>query len=159
MADIQDGGGRGRSRSVELNLVPFIDLMSVLITFLLISAVWTQVSMIKLGASFVSQKDPAQNEPLKPPPMEDMVLRLDIKPAGYTLFVGKDVTQFAVAADGSYDLVGLLAQLEKVHQLYPDKKDCKLAVADVVPYETMINAMDATLKAGFSPSLLTGGPN
>ena len=40
-----DSGGRGRDVNTELNLVPVIDLMSVLITFLLISAVWTQVSI------------------------------------------------------------------------------------------------------------------
>lgn len=48
MAQIDSGGSKGRAVSVELNLVPFIDLMSVLITFLLITAVWTQVSMIQI---------------------------------------------------------------------------------------------------------------
>lgn len=159
MAEIQDGGGkRGRSRNVELNLVPFIDLMSVLITFLLISAVWTQVSMIKLGASFVSQKNPDEQEPPKPNPLEDLVLRLDVKENGYTLLVGKDRSEFPLLSDGSYDSVGLLAQLQKVKQLYPDKVDCKMAVSDSIVYEKMIIAMDVALKAGFEPGLLTGGP-
>jgi biopolymer transport protein TolR len=34
------GGGRGKSQNFDLNLVPFIDLLSVLITFLLVTAVW-----------------------------------------------------------------------------------------------------------------------
>jgi len=157
MADIQDGGGRGgRARNVELNLVPFIDLMSVLITFLLLSAVWTQVSMIKLGASFVSQRED-QNTEIKPQPMEDLVLRLDIRKTGYTLLVGKDTSQFPLV-NGGFDNVGLLAQLRKVKQLYPDKGDVKMAVSDDVVYEFIIGAMDSVLKAGFSPSLLTGGP-
>ena len=57
MAHISSGG-KGRDINTELNLVPVIDLMSVLITFLLITAVWTQVSMIQLGASFASPRDP-----------------------------------------------------------------------------------------------------
>ena len=38
MANIDDGGGK-KSSNVDINIVPFIDLMSVLIIFLLISAV------------------------------------------------------------------------------------------------------------------------
>ncbi|HEX4923807.1 MAG TPA: biopolymer transporter ExbD, partial [Bdellovibrionales bacterium] len=37
MAQIEEGGG-GRETTIELNLVPFIDLMSVCIIFLLITA-------------------------------------------------------------------------------------------------------------------------
>ncbi len=56
MAHIESGGSRGRKTNIELNLVPFIDLMSVLITFLLITAVWTQVSMIQIGSSLYGKK-------------------------------------------------------------------------------------------------------
>lgn len=158
MADIQDSGGRrgGRARNVELNLVPFIDLMSVLITFLLLSAVWTQVSMIQLGASFVSKQD-EDNQELKPPPMEDLVLKLDIKKTGYTLYVGKDVSNIPATPAG-FDNQTLFAQMQKVKQLYPDKGDVKMAIADDVVYDYVIAAMDTSLKAGFSPALLTGGP-
>ena len=51
MGQISSGGHGKKEVAVELNLVPFIDLMSVLITFLLITAVWTQVSMIQIGNS------------------------------------------------------------------------------------------------------------
>ena len=41
-----ESGGKGRRRSVdaELNLIPFIDLLSTCILFLLMTAVWVQVS-------------------------------------------------------------------------------------------------------------------
>jgi biopolymer transport protein ExbD len=56
MAHIDDGGGGGRNTTVDLNLVPIIDLMSVCIIFLLITAVWTQVSMIQIGSSIYGKK-------------------------------------------------------------------------------------------------------
>lgn len=152
-----DTGGKGRSVNTELNLVPFIDLMSVLITFLLISAVWTQVSMIQLGASFASPKNPSEKE-IKPPPHEDLVLRLDIKSNGYVLFVGKDVRPIPFVG-GKYDNVSLLADLAKVKQMYPDKAGVKMAISDEILYDVVVAAMDTGLKAGFSPELLTGGPN
>lgn len=152
-----DTGGRGRSVNTDLNLVPFIDLMSVLITFLLISAVWTQVSMIQLGASFASPKDPSQQE-IKPPPLEDLVLRLDVRANGYVLYVGKDVRPIPLVS-GKYDNESLLADLIKVKQMYPDKGGVKMAISDEILYEIVVGAMDTGLKAGFAPELLTGGPH
>lgn len=157
MAHIDSGGGRGRNTNFDLNLVPFIDLMSCLITFLLISAVWTQVSMIQLGASFASPKDPNQDV-VTPPTLENLVLRLDIKSTGYVLYVGKDIKQIPMI-NGDYDRDTLLADLQRVKQMYPDKGGIKLAIEDEIFYDHVVNVMDIGLKSGFAPELLTGGPN
>lgn len=156
MAHIESGGRGGRNPNVELNLVPVIDLMSVLITFLLISAVWTQVSMIQLGASFASPRDPEQQD-VKPPPIENLVLKLDVTQNGYVLYVGKDVKSLPMQ-NGSYDNDGLLAELMAVKNVYPDKGGVKMAISDEIQYEFVVAAMDTGLKAGFAPELLTGGP-
>lgn len=157
MAHIDSGSKGGRASNFELNLVPFIDLMSVLITFLLISAVWTQVSMIQLGASFASPRQD-QETPVKPPPLEDLVLRLDIKEGGYVLFVGKDIRSIPKVA-GEYDKETLRNDLMKVKQMYPDKGGIKLAIEDKIIYDNVISVMDIGMEAGFAPELLTGGPN
>ena len=156
MAHISSGG-KGRDVNTELNLVPVIDLMSVLITFLLITAVWTQVSMIQLGASFASPRDPEQKE-IKPPPLEDVVLKLEIRKTGYVLFVGKDVRPIP-KINNNYDDQSLEADLKKVKQLYPDKGGVKMAIENEILYEVVVGAMDTGLRAGFAPELLTGGPN
>lgn len=157
MAQIESGGRGGRSVNTELNLVPVIDLMSVLITFLLLSAVWTQVSMIQLGASFAAPKDPTQTD-IKPPPLEDVVLKLEVRETGYILFVGKDVRPIPKVND-AYDNESLEADLKKIKQLYPDKAGIKLAINDETLYEVVVGVMDTGLRAGFAPELLTGGPN
>ena len=83
MAQVE-GSKNGRDPNADLNLVPFIDLMSVLITFLLITAVWSQVSMIQLGSSIYGKKQENQTEPPPPPPeMADLPLRLDVKDFGF----------------------------------------------------------------------------
>ena len=87
MAEIQTSGG-GRKANLELNLVPFIDLMSVLITFLLITAVWSQVSMIQIGSSIYG-KNTGNSSEQPPPPDTDVVLKIEIRANGYTLTVGK----------------------------------------------------------------------
>lgn len=156
MAHIEAGGGKGRKVSLELNLVPFIDLMSVLITFLLITAVWSQVSMIQIGSSLYGKK--SEQAP-KLTPEADVVLKLDIKPQGYILTVGSQVINVPLL-NSEYDDVGLVAQLERAKQLYPNKMDAAIAMADTLPYERLIKGMDGFLKSGFPQiSVLTGGPN
>lgn len=156
MAHIESGGGKGRKVSLELNLVPFIDLMSVLITFLLITAVWSQVSMIQIGSSLYGKKDETQAPQI--PPKVDVVLKLEIRADGYSLNVGKQTINLPLV-NNDYDDVGLVAQLEKAKQLHPEKTDAAIAMSDELPYERLVKGMDGFLKAGFPQiSVLTGGP-
>lgn len=157
MAHIESGKSSGRRKQVDLNLVPFIDLMSVLITFLLITAVWTQVSMIQIGTTVNGKKN--ENNPVTPPPMADLVLKVDVKPAGYVLTAGQQVISLPLLSDGQFDEAGLLAQLQRVKQIYPEKQDVILALTGSLPYETLIKAMDMALTAGFpSIDIATGDP-
>lgn len=158
MAHIESGDSSGRKKNIELNLVPFIDLMSVLITFLLITAVWTQVSMIQIGSSLYGKKSDTQPSPT-PPPNADVVLKVDVKEIGYVLTVGRQVISLPMV-NQQFDESGLVAQLQRVKQLYPEKVDAVVSVADAIPYEQLIKAMDNCLRAGFSAiSVATGGPN
>src|SRR5215216_6604896 len=106
MAHIGDGDDDGRGTTVDLNLVPIIDLMSVCITFLLITAVWTQVSMIQIGSSIYGKKSDTQ--PSTPPPLSDVVLKVDVKMIGYVLTVGKQVISLPKVS-GEFDDAGLIA--------------------------------------------------
>ena len=154
MAHIEERNGQGgRKSNVDLNLVPFIDLMSVCIIFLLITAVWTQVSMIQLGSSVYSKK--TSDEPVIPPPFSEVVLRVDVLPEGFRLLVGTDLVQIPKLSAGNYDKDNLVARLEKVKERYPDKVDGIASVRDNVYYKHLIEAMDALLIAGFPQVSIT----
>jgi biopolymer transport protein TolR len=147
-----DGNSKGRSVNVELNLVPFIDLMSVLITFLLITAVWSQVSMIQLGSSIYGKKNENSAEPPPPPPPHaDIPLRLDVKTDGFRLVVGSQRFQIPKSASG-YDAQSLAGYLKKVKSDYAEKVDAVITVDDEVNYEFLILGMDTLNQNGF-PSI------
>ncbi len=151
MAQVEESGS-GRSANTDLNLVPFIDLMSVLITFLLITAVWSQVSMIQLGSSIYGKKN--QNDETPPPPVEkhaDIPLRLDVKDFGFRLIVGSEKTEFR-KVNGAYDTTELFAKLKTVKETYAEKKDAVITVDDEVQYEFLILGMDTLNQSGF-PSI------
>ncbi|MCZ0932573.1 MAG: biopolymer transporter ExbD [Oligoflexia bacterium] len=154
MAHVDEmNGNGGRKSNVELNLVPFIDLMSVCIIFLLITAVWTQVSMIQLGSSIYSKK--TSDEPIKPPPFSEVVLRVDVLKEGFRVLLGKDLMSIPKLSNGDYDKEGLIAQLKRAKKQYPAKMDGVASVRDEVYYKHLISAMDALLIAGFPQVSIT----
>lgn len=151
MAQIDDSSS-GRNANTDLNLVPFIDLMSVLITFLLITAVWSQISMIQLGSSIYGKKNEQKNEPPPPPPPHaDIPLRVDVKDNGFRLIIGSE--KFQIPKSGNnYDADSLMSRLKKVKTDYPEKTDAIITVDDEVAYEFLILGMDTINQAGF-PSI------
>ena len=154
MAHIDDGNS-DRPTNVEVNIVPFIDLMSVLVIFLLITAVWTQVSMIQIGSSIYGKK--TEDEVTPPPPRAEVAFRVDVKSVGYRVLIGKKLTSIPKIA-GQFDQAGLVSELKLIKEKYPEKNDSVLTVEDELSYETLVNGMDALLKAGFPEiSIATGG--
>jgi biopolymer transport protein ExbD len=156
MAQIEGSGSGKRSAHFEVNLVPFIDLMSVLITFLLITAVWTQVSMIQIGSSIYGKKSGDQVVPLTPD--VDKVLKVDVRRDGFFVTVGLETTLIPMKGQ-DFDQDALLELLKKAKLLYPNKIDAMIAVEETLSYESLIVGMDMILKAGFPQiSVAAGGP-
>lgn len=155
MAHIDDGGDGKRNSTVDLNLVPIIDLMSVCIIFLLITAVWTQVSMIQIGSSIYGKK--SSDEKVEPPKEAQVPFRLDVLRDGYRVIIGKTTLKFPKLGE-AYDNEKLVVELRKIKELYPEKADAVVTVLDDLPYGALISGMDALLTAGFPEiSVATAG--
>ena len=155
MAHVDDGKG-GRSANADVNIVPFIDLMSVLVIFLLISAVWTQVSMIQIGSSIYGQK--TSEKDVEPPPRAEIPFRLDVTRSGHNILIGRKSNRVPKMDDGKYNLKELTNQLREIKNIYPDKVDAVITINDELEYMHLISGMDALLQAGFPQiSVATGG--
>lgn len=155
MAHIDDGSSGRRSTNADLNIVPFIDLMSVLVIFLLISAVWTQVSMIQIGSSIYGKKTTAEDAP--PPPRAEIPFRVDIGAAGHTVLIGRQTVSVPKLGD-VYDLPRLLTELKRIKEIYPEKLDAVITMGDELAYVHLVTGMDALLQAGFPEiSVATSG--
>ncbi|MFI5299664.1 MAG: ExbD/TolR family protein [Polyangiales bacterium] len=71
MAGVDTGGGKGGKKKVdqEVNMIPFIDLLLVTISFLLLTAVWSSMARINASAQVPSknktdtEKKPKEKEP------------------------------------------------------------------------------------------------
>lgn len=154
MAHIDDGKG-GRSTNTDVNIVPFIDLMSVLIIFLLISAVWVQVSMIQIASSLYG-KDPNQEnqEKLQKENKKHLMLHLSILPLGYFLLVGEENLKIP-KSNNQYDQKTLLKELKKIKTSHPKKNDALISLSEALPYGELITGMDALLVSNFEEISIT----
>ncbi len=135
-----------REVAVEPNIVPFIDLMSVLIIFLLITAVWSQVSMIQIGSSIYGKR--SDDKEVKAPPRAEIPFRLDVQASGFQILIVREKIRIPKNR-GEYDEVALLRELKNVKEKYPDKVDAVITVMDSLPYGSLIKGMDGLLQAGF----------
>ncbi len=134
---------RRRPRPTEegLNLVPYIDLLTCMIAFLLITAVWTQVARLK-----VSRHGPGGDEAEPEPPRTNMTILVGAE--GFNLVVGTDRQLFPRKPEG-YDYPGLAAALDRVKGAHPDKDDAVVAPEDKIDFGTLVATMDTVLAAGF----------
>jgi biopolymer transport protein TolR len=138
----------GKNKNADLNLVPYIDLLTCMIAFLLITAVWTQVARLQ-----VSQRGPGA-EGNEPPAPRVTVL---VGEQGFNLVVNED-RQVLPRTAGRYDFAALESALQKVKAAMPDKDDLLVSSEDGITYDTLITTMDTVLAAGFPlPSLVGTG--
>jgi biopolymer transport protein ExbD len=139
-------GTRLRGMNADLNLVPFIDLLSVCITFLLLTAVWTQVQALSIDQG-ASDPNTETTDPLVP---------LTVHVSADGIWVGRDSgTMFAMEQD-AYDWAGVLAAVRADRALHPDAADAMIVTDDGVAYEHMIRALDLTRAEGYSKTAISG---
>ena len=156
MAHVREMGGNKKEIAVELNLVPFIDLMSVCIIFLLITAVWTQISMIQLGSSLYAKKTEA--EPMKEvPPYAHIPFRVNVLENGFNVLIGKERFDIPLINNKQYNEKVLFKKIKEIKEVYPEKNDVIVASRDKVKYEHLIAAMDALLNGGFPEITIATG--
>ena len=137
------GGGSKKGVNVELNLVPFIDLLSTLICFLLITAVWQQISALTTNASATTSSDAA------PAPDEKKVeLNVSLLLDHIEASEDKKSTKIPhIGAEPDYAALGRLLADWKAR--YPSRSDLILYSDSQAPYKQLIKLMDTMVENRF----------
>lgn len=150
------GGGRGKGQNFDLNLVPFIDLLSVLITFLLVTAVWLQLSSMNVEQNIMDPNAPPP-PPSETPPTPPLTVHISAE--AIEVFRNLDGRKTVQATgDGQYDWVAVDEAVRQEKELFPLENQATIVTDDGVHYEHMIKALDITRKHDFEKTLLGGGP-
>lgn len=139
----QSSGGK-RALDVNFNLVPFIDLLSCCISFLLITAVWTQLARMD-----VQQKGQgAAGSTDEKPPENQVNLTLFVDKDGYIFQKSTGESTTIPLKENEYDYAKLGEVLAKTKSELPDKTDINVKAADDVIYEKLIHTLDTAISCG-----------
>jgi biopolymer transport protein ExbD len=158
-AAIGAGGNSKHDVNVELNIVPFIDLMSCLTAFLLVTAVWVQIAQLDLKPKGKS-RDPSNIQKDD----EKVVLSVLIQHDNIWLVQSRIGEQQAIPRTGDPTVYwgtfqASLADLKK-GAFFVDRSDIELAAESLtdesaVYYQDIITAMDIAKSVGFADIGLT----
>ena len=143
MAVVVDGGGGDRRKplSADLNLVPYIDLLTCMVAFLLITAVWTQLARLE-----VQQR--GQGETESPAAIDELRIAVAVHEGGFNLIVASEQRPIPLK-DDALDYARLEDELRAIKRSHPDKTDVQVISSDPIVFDTLIKTMDAVMSAGF----------
>ncbi len=142
--------GRKKHLDAELNLVPFIDLLSVCICFLLITAVWLNVGSMNVKQAIGGQ--PASETEKRPVLWTFMdtagALTLDVRDAAS---VPQALRKFKInATEGHTDYNQLVKVLTQLRTVEPTLRTALIQPKGQTAYEDIIELMDHFKKAGLA---------
>jgi biopolymer transport protein ExbD len=126
---------RHTRRPAELLLVPMIDIFTVLVTFLLMTAVFSRTVILQINMPA------SQTEFREPPPglqIEVMVRKNLLQVAD------RNTGPLATLPnkDSGYDYDGLTDYLKRVKAKFPEKTDATILLESDTPYDILVQVMD-----------------
>ena len=121
-------------KPAELMLVPMIDIFTVLVTFLLMTAVFSRIAIIDLDLPSSTGG-----------PVTEPTFRLEVivRKQGFELTNGKEVIAALPKVNGVYDLKALSEAAVQLKQEHPAQDDASVLLEPDIPYDDLIQAMDA----------------
>jgi biopolymer transport protein ExbD len=123
---------RGRH---EINVVPMVDMMLILVFFLIFSAVFTKTNILELNLPGADTAVPDLPQGLN---LEVIIRKNGIEIADR----GTGLLRTVPLTGATYDLKGLSDYLQLVKSKYPDKTDATILLEQDIQYETLVKVMD-----------------
>lgn len=152
-----DLGTGGSGRNVDLNIVPFIDLMSCLTAFLLVTAAWVGTAQLDIHPQALAH-DPTCPDGT----CDDPKLSVLIEPDSIFIGISRLGELERIARNHTDDDWGRLrASLDrqKASVYFATSSDIEVAalgtVAQPIQYQALVSAMDVARAAGFPQVALT----
>ncbi len=133
-----------------LNLTPMMDVFTVLVVFLLITAVFTSITIMDLSVP-TSAGGAAANKP-------NFAIEVIVRKGGLEIANGKSVEAAIPKKDGKYDLQLLSELLLAIKAKYPEKDDATVLMEPKIEYDHLVQVMDTVrgIKTPLFPKISIG---
>lgn len=125
----------GSDEMPEINITAFMNLMVILVPFLLITAVFSRITILELNLPAAGTQSQQDKQDFR---LEVIVRKNSIEVGDLTggLLKRLDIS------DNTQDLQELSGILQAIKARFPDKLEASLLLAADVPYETVVAVMD-----------------
>ena len=117
-----------------MNITSFMNLMVVLVPFLLITAVFSRITILELSVPTASGGD----QVVKP----NFAIEVIVRKAGLELANGSSVVASIPNQADEYDLQKLTKILLRLKSDYPEKDDATVLMEPDIQYDHLIRVMD-----------------
>ncbi len=145
------GKGGKKSLDANINLVPYIDMLMTIMTFLMMTAVWTQIAMLEVqNASGGAQEQPEDPDINAPKP----ILVLAAKEQVTVTEEGQESRPFPATQDG-YDFKGIEIELKRLKDVRKDREVVKIQSEDGIQYQYLAKLIDLATGADLKQITLT----
>jgi biopolymer transport protein ExbD len=124
---------RRHKETHELDMTTFMNLMVVLVPFLLITAVFSRITIVELDLP--SAKSAAPTAPT-------FRVEVVVREAGLEIMDGVQVIAAIPKEGGAYDLPKLSEYLVAIKGEYPHKEDASVLLEPDIEYDHLIQVMD-----------------
>jgi biopolymer transport protein ExbD len=128
---------RSHREAPELNITAFMNLMVALVPFLLITAVFSHLTILELNLPPDSNQ--AENPEQKRELNFEVIVRKDDITVADTL---GGIIKVIAKTNGKYDFAALSGLLARIKAKYPEKQNITILLEPDVPYDTLVQAMD-----------------
>ncbi len=151
------GTGKRKRKSLDavINVVPAIDLLSCCITFLLYTAVWTQISKLQVQQFGSGAPEPTQTEAQK-----TLMVTLAVGERGMNLSTSAglsvDIPVDRVGGEVKQDYRALSERLKTLKSQHPEAAAVTVAAEDTVNYGDLVHVIDTCLGQGLMSVSVTG---
>jgi biopolymer transport protein ExbD len=125
----------GRHEPEDINITAFMNLMVILVPFLLITAVFSRITILELNLPAGTAQEPQAKEHFD--------LEITVRASGIEVGdrQGGLIRRIPPMASGQ-DLEQLSELLQQIKARFPDKQDATLLLEPEIDYDTVVQVMD-----------------
>lgn len=134
---------RTTGKTHEIDVTTFLNLMVVLVPFLLITAVFSRLTIVELNL-------PSSAGGGSPTP-DTFRVEVVVRDSGIEIGNGTAVIASIPKTDGEYDLEKLSDYMVELKREYPDHEAASVLMEAYIPYDYLIRVMDVVRSVELQP--------
>ena len=130
---------QGGAEAAELDMTTFLNLMVVLVPFLLITAVFSRITIIELSLPAAAGGTAPKVDPFR--------FEVVVRAGGFELGDGKNIIARIPKVAGDYDLAQLGQRVEALKAEHPDEQSASVLLEPEIEYDHLVRVMDSVRSA------------